>query len=284
MDAKRKIFIVWGTFCLLIMLFAAWRMSAQQAVTPDDAGKPQARHDPLAELAPENRALFDSLREAAQIGNDADVLTNGKKLLPALRADTPVNNFVTQLTASAATETGETSYALTLIKPLADAHPEDWHAAALLVRIYAESGERALRDQAIGHLHALHKRTADSDFAKLHTFPIQKAKLHSGYALFLYPFEPLAPHNAYLVALVYTSEGKQDSRIEIDSEDVDQAFFKAKKRGDRRFSVDSYRPNETNPNWPESQALHGFIDGVFDYDAMRDRMMMVANDEESKHK
>jgi len=212
------------------------------------------------------------------------VLTDGKKLLPALKTDTPLADFVTQLTAGAAVETGDTGYALALMKPFMEAHPKDWHGAALLARIYAESGEKALRDQQIAHLLDLHKQTTDSDFAKLHIFPIQKVKLHSGYAVFLYPFEPMGRDNAYLVALIYTNEGKQDYRIEIDSDDVDQAFFKAKKRGDRRFSIDSYRQNKTNSNWPESQALHGFIDGVFDYDAMRDRMITIANGEESQQK
>jgi hypothetical protein len=238
----------------------------------------------LAELTAENRDLFYALREAAKKGNDADVLADGKKLLPALQTGTPLANFVTLLTAESATEVGETSYALSIAKPLFDAHADDWHVAALLTRLYAESGDETLRDQQIVRLIDLHKRTSDPDFAKLHTFPIQKIKLHSGYAVFLYPFEPLKPHNVYLLALIYTKEDKQDYRIEIDSEEVDQAFFKPKKPGDRRFSIDSYRQNETNPNWPESQALHGFIDGVFDYDAMRDRMMQIANGEESKQK
>jgi hypothetical protein len=284
MDAKRKIFIGFISSCLLTMLLAAWQLSAQQAGPPDAAGKPQEHQDPLAELSPENRAVFDALREAAQHGQDADVLTDGKKLLPALQKGTMLADFVTLLTANAATEAGETSYALSLAKPLFDTHPEDWHVAALLTRLYAENGDKALRDKQIASLIDLHKRTSDPDFAKLHTFPIQKIKLHSGYAVFLYAFEPIGRHNIYLVALIYTKEGKEDYRIEIDSEDVDQAFFKPKKPGERRFSIDSYRQNETNANWPESQALHGFIDGVFDYDTMRDRMMAVANAGESHNK
>lgn len=284
MDVKRKILILVVFSCFLILLISVRQLSAQQTVAPDTAQKPQEHPDPISELTPENRALFDALREAAQHGRDADVLTNGKKLLPALQTGTPLADFVTQLTAGSAVETGDTDYALTLIKPLVDAHPKDWHAAALLVRIYAEGREKALRDQQIAHLLELHKQTTDPDFAKLHIFPIQKIKLHSGSAVFLYPFEPMGRDKVYLVALIYTNEGKEDYRIEIDSEDVDQAFFKAKKPGERRFSIDSYRQNATNSNFPESQALYGFIDGVFDYDLMRDRMVIVANGEGSKHK
>lgn len=235
--------------------------------------------NPLADLSPENRALFDAVRDAAQHGRDADALADGRKLLSALNPGSPLAGFITQLTAGAAIETGETSYALTLIKPFAEAHPKDWHAAALLARAYAETGEKALRDRQIAHVLELHQQTEDPDFAKLHVFPIQKVKLHSGYAVFLYPFEPLKPYNTYLVALIYTSDGRLDHRLELGSEDADQAFFKSRKPGERRFSIDSYQKNEKNENLPETQALYGFIDGVFDYDRMRDLMVKVANGE-----
>ena len=284
MRAKQKVFIVLAVYCLLLTVSSTRPISAQQPASPDDTSESQGTPDPLVGLTPENRDTFYALREAAQKGRDADVLANGKKLLPALQTGTPLADFVAMLTANAATEAGETSYALTLVKPLVDSHPKDWHAASLLTRLYAESGEVGLRDQQIASLIAMHKQSTDPNFTKLHIFPIQKIKLHSGYAVFLYPFEPMGRDNIYLVAMIYTDEGKQDYRIEIDSDDADQAFFKAKKHGDRRFSIDSYRQNATNPSWPESQALHGFIDGAFDYDAMRDRIVMIANGEESQHK
>lgn len=284
MNAKRKICIALGAFCLLSALSATCELSAQQTAAPAAAGNSQSLQDLIAELPPEQHALFNALREAVQEGHDTDVLADGKKLLLGLQTNTSLADFVTQITAGAAIETGDTSYSLALIKPFVDAHPKDWHAAALLVRVYAESGEKALRDQQIAHLLDLHKQTSDPDFAKLHIFPIQKVRLHSGYAVFLYPFEPLKPYNTYLVGMIYTSDGKSDYRLELGSEDADQAFFKPKKRGERRFSIDSYRKNEKNANWPESQALHGFIDGVFDYDTMRDRMMKVANPDELPRK
>jgi hypothetical protein len=278
MEIKRKSSSSWVVFGLIFFLTTTWCLAAQQSETSTDKDHAQASSDPLAELSPSDRALFDALRDAVQKGHDADVLANGRKLLPALKTGTPLTDFVTYLTANAATEAGETSYALSLTKPLADAHPQDWRSAALLVRLYAESGDKDLRDKQITQLIAIHKQTSDDYFAKLHIFPIQKVKLHSGYVVFLYPFEPLGSHNSYLIAMVYTNEGKEDYRIEIESDSGDQAFFKAKKPGERRFSVDTFRKNEKNPDWPESQALHGFIDGVFDYDVMREQMLKVANE------
>jgi hypothetical protein len=284
MGARRKTVVLWGTVGLLICVNMALPLPAQQPTSAADAASHQTNQDPLAELSPENRALFNSLREAAQHGRDIDVVASGKKLLPALSPGTPLADFVTQLTGTSALETGETDYALTLMKPLADAHQDNWRVAAVLARLYAESGDKAMRDQQIAHMLALHQQTSDPAFAKLHTFPIQKEALPSGSAVFLYPFEPVGRENSYLIALIYTKEGKLNYRIELESADVDQAFFKPKHPGERRFSIDTFRQNATNPNWPESQALHGFVDGVFDFDVMRDRMMAVANGEESPQK
>jgi hypothetical protein len=285
MKAKRKTGELWAIFGILICLNMTWSgLPAQQPGASKDTKNPQTHQDPLTELSPENRDIFNALHEAAQQGRDSDVVANGKRLLTVLTPETPLADFVAQLTATSALETGDTSYALTLIKPITVAHPDDWHAAAILTRLYAETGDKAQRNQQIAHMIALHKQTSDPAFAKLHTFPIQKVTLKSGSAVFLYPFEPLARHNSYLIALIYTKEGKESFRIELESDDVDQALFKPKHPGERRFSIDTFRQNETNPNWPESETLHGFVDGVFDYDTMRDLMLKADNEQVPTHK
>jgi hypothetical protein len=278
MEAKSRTLLLLGALVLVID-HSTSPLSAQDSTAPAVAASTSAQTDPLADLSPENHALFDAIRDAAQHGNDAVVLADCKKLLPALKPDTELADFITHLAANAALETGDTAYSLTLIKPVAEAHPDDWRASTMLARLYAETGDTAHRDQQIAQVIALHQRTSDPDFARLHVFPIQKVMLHSGYAVFLYPFEPLKPYNTYLVALVYTSDGKSDYRLELGSEDADQAFFKPKHPGERRFSIDSYRKNEKNPDLPETQALHGFVDGKFDYDKMRDLLVKTANGE-----
>jgi len=258
---------------------AAAALPAQQSLPRDNAESVQLNQNSLADLSPENREVFSALEDAAQQDRYADVVKEGRILLPSLAQDTPLANFVTLAISGSAIETGDDSSALSLLKPYTVAHPRDWHAAALLARAYAESGDKTLRDQQIAHVIDLHKQTADPDFADKHIFPIQKVQLHSGYAVFLYPFEPLKPYNTYLVALIYKSDGTLDYRLELGGEDEDQAFFKPKKRGDRRFSIDSYHETEVNGQKSESQGLMGFIDGAFDYDSMRDQMVKVANGE-----
>lgn len=282
MEAKR----CFGTpaLCLGIFLTAALghpTTGQQPAAFRGTTG--QSQSDPLAELSSENRSLFEELRTAAQQNDDATTLETGKKLIPALTPGTGLCDFVTGLAAGAAVEMGDTAYALTLLKPLTERHPDDWRSAALLARAYAEIGDSKSRDKQIAEVIALHKVSPDPAFKKLHVFPIQKVKLKSGSAVFLYPFETLKPYNTYLVALVNKSDGKQDYRLELESNEVDQAFFKPKKQGERRFSIDSYRKNDKNENWPESQSLYGFVDGVFNYDLMRDLMVKVANGEALPH-
>jgi len=281
MEAKLKCGAATASLGLILAMAAVSPLGGQEPAASSDSATSQSKNDPLVDLSPDNRALFDELRTAAQQNDNANTLATGRKLLPALKLGTQLSDFVTQLTAGSAIETGEISYALSLLKPFIDAHPDDWRAASLLARAYAESGDKVLRDQQIAHVTALHKETSDPAFAKLHIFPIQKVTLHSGYALFLYPFEPLGNHHTYLMAAIFTSSGKEDYRIELESDDVDQAFFKSKHPGERRFSIDTYRESNVGGKLSESQALHGFIDGIFNYDAMRDRMVSTANGEES---
>ena len=106
----------------------------QQPGAPDNSANPQAQTDPLAELSPENRALFDNLRQAAQQNDDAATVAAGKKLLTALKLDSSLIDFVTELTAGSAIETGETADALTLLKPFSAVHPDDWRTASHLAR------------------------------------------------------------------------------------------------------------------------------------------------------
>lgn len=127
MEARRETVIPWETLGLLLVMNIALLLPAQQPTAPAKTGNPQAHQDPLAELSPENRTLFNSLREAAQQGRDSDVVASGKKLSPALKPRIPLADFVTQLTGTSALDNGETNYALSLMKPLADAHPDDWH-------------------------------------------------------------------------------------------------------------------------------------------------------------
>jgi len=280
MKIKRKSNLLLGMLGLIFFLTATWYLPAQQASTPADKDHAQPQSDPPAELSPENSSVLNALREAVKKYNMTDILADGRVLLPALKPGTVMFDGVIKLTAQAALETGDTNYALTLIKPLAELPPTDWVAAELLARLYAESENKELRDKQIAHLLDLHSHTTDKQFAEQLTFTIQRVKLHSGYAVLLYPFKPLKPYSTYLIAEIWNNEGKMDYRIELESMGTDQLLFKAKKPGERRFSIDTFVESKKG----EKQALMGFIDGVFEYDAMRDSLIAIANRKEAPHK
>jgi hypothetical protein len=218
MEIQRKSSFVWGLFGLIFLLTSTCHLSAQQAPTPGDKDHAQTPSDPLAGLTPENRSRFNELREAIKREDLTATLANGRILLPALKPGTVLVDSIMKLTAQAALETGDTNYALTLIKPLAELPPTDWVAAELLTRLYAESGNKELRDNQIAHLLDLHSHTSDKQFADQPTFTIQKIQLHSGYVVFLYPFKQLKPSNNYLTAEIWSSKGEYSYRIVIDSE------------------------------------------------------------------
>ncbi|HEY9712245.1 MAG TPA: hypothetical protein V6C72_02170, partial [Chroococcales cyanobacterium] len=68
MRTRRKIATRLGTFGLMIWFSAAWRLPAQQPATPDGTQNNQtlnnSQSDSLSDLSVQNRALFDSIRDA----------------------------------------------------------------------------------------------------------------------------------------------------------------------------------------------------------------------------
>lgn len=174
MEAKQRLRAASVPLGLILALTTVSPLLGQDPVGSTDSATAQSQSDPLAGLSSENRTLFDTLCKAAQQNDDATTLASGRKRLPALAPGTTLCDFVTQLTAGSAVETGDAVFALSLLKPFTDAHPDDWRAASLLARAYAESGDKSLRDEQVAHVIDLHKKTSDPTFAKVHIFPIQK--------------------------------------------------------------------------------------------------------------
>lgn len=67
-------------------------------------------------------------------------------------------------------------------------------------------------------------------------------------------------------------------RIELDSDDGDQVYFKEvhpdlAAKGDRRYSLDVFGPD---PTLPSGHALIQFFDGAPSYDTVRERILAIA--------
>lgn len=66
-----------------------------------------------------------------------------------LHAMVPENQIITDGTAETAVTLGDDAFAISLLKPWAAAHPEDWFALEWLARAYAQIGDAADRDNTI---------------------------------------------------------------------------------------------------------------------------------------
>jgi hypothetical protein len=93
----------------------------------------------------------------------------------------------------------------------------------------------------------------------------------------------MGPHNTHLTAQIDDASGAMVLRIELDSDDPDQVYFKQihpelAARGERRYSLDAFASDKL---LPDSKADHHeliqFFDGAPSYDVVWERILAMAN-------
>jgi hypothetical protein len=184
-------------------------------------------------------------------------------------------------TAEAALGAGQRTYAISLLKPIEERDGTDCPARTLLARAYAEEGQLAERDAETSALTALHKQAPDSPIGKLDAFLLEQHSLKGGGAVTIaYILRPWGPHNTHLLSEIYDASGNLVLHIELDSDDADQVDFKEihpdlAAKGDRRFSLDAFGPRPL-PDGTVDHALIQFFDGAPSYDAVRERILAIA--------
>lgn len=238
------------------------------------------RPNPLSELSAEDHALFDQAGKAFQQEKFAEASEVFRSLLPRLTPGNSLQLYVSKMASESALNIGDNSFALETLKPIAETSPNDWQAASLLARCYAQSGEKQLRDQMIARVVDLHKRSVDAQIGKLQAIVLERVELAKGKVLFFYSLEPWGRFNTYLMARIYDSSGEQTFRIAVESSDVDQAYIEKKAPGVRRFSYDGYGQPQKHEDGTTSysQALLGFFDGKFDYDEEKTKILKLAEE------
>jgi hypothetical protein len=212
----------------------------------------------------------------------ADALAELRGLLAQLPANTPAQNAMAERAAEAALEAGDRAYAISLLKPIEEHDGSDCLARTLLARAYAESGQSTERDAEITALTALHKQAPKSPAGKLDMFLLERHSLKNGRTVSIgYALRPFGPHNTHLLAEIYDASGSTGLRIELDSDDGDQVYFKETHpdlaaKGDRRFSLDLFAQDLTQPNGQIDHALVQFFEGTPSYDTVRKRILEIA--------
>ncbi len=242
-----------------------------------------AAGDPLSQLSSDQRQVYDAAARQFSAERYADAFAAFKTLLAQLPPG-PTHLVVSRYASEAALNVGEYSFAKSTLVPVAEADTNDWQAAAMLARLYAETGDKPGRDAQLAHLVDLHKRAVSSQIAQMKQLLVERISIPSGFIRVWYSLEPWGSYKTYLFCRVYNTAGEQVLRIALESADFDQPQF-AKEHPDlaaagaRRFSLDGYGPQEKMPDGTVkgTHMTYGFFDGQPPYDAIRQQIIAIAN-------
>jgi hypothetical protein len=269
----------------LATALTAGSMAAQASLT---AQQLTTRCDPppgsLGQLTRTQKKAFMEAEGLHVAGRYADALGELRGLLAQLPQNTPAQSVIAERTAEAALEAGDRGYATSLLKPIEEHDGSDCLARTLLARADAENGQSAERDAEISALTALHKQAPESPAGKLDVFLLEQHSLKvGGIVRIWYALRPWGPHNTHLSSEILDASGGMIVRIDLDSDDPDQVYFRQihpdlAAKGDRRFSLDAFGPDRTLPDGKidHPHALIQFFDGTPSYDAVRERILAIA--------
>lgn len=267
---------------LLAAAMTAGTLTAPASLTAQEL---TTRCDPpsgsLGRLTRTQKKAFMESQNMFIAGRYADALAELRGLLTQIAPNTPAQTAMAERTAEAALEAGDRAYAISLMKPIEEHDGGDCLARTLLARAYAENGQSAERDAEISALTALHKQAPKSPAGKLDMFLLEKHGLKGGGSVAIgYALRPWGPHNTHLRAEIFNASGDTILVIELDSDDGDQVYFKQihpelAAKGDRRYSLDAFGPDRL-PDGKIDHALIQFFDGAPSYDAVRERILTIA--------
>ncbi len=238
---------------------------------------------PETTLAPEQQQKLDVANRLFQSGQYADAVSHYKQLLGEVDASNPQHNLIAKFACESALNIGENSFVLDTLRPMETADPNDWQAAALLARLYTQTGQKNLRDSELARLVDLHRRAASPQIAKLQQIPLETVPFSRGTIRIFFSLEPWSRFNIYLMSRVYDLSGKQVYRITLESADFDQPNFAKEHpdlaaKGVRMFSLDGYGPDIqlANGQTTQNHSTFGFYSGRPEYDTYRARVLEIA--------
>ena len=181
----------------------------------------------LARLSKIQKNAFSKSRDLFVAGRYAEALSELRDLMAQVQQNTLAQTALAERAAEAAIEAGERAYAISPLKPIEVRDNSDCLARTLLARAYAEDGRSADRDAEISALTALHGTAPKSPAGKLDVFEIEKHSMKGGGVVgILYALRPWGPRNTHLYSEIVDASGKMVLRIELDSDDSDQVYFR----------------------------------------------------------
>lgn len=231
----------------------------------------------IARLTPDQKQQYDAAVQNFNGQNYADALVHYKALLK----DLPNDPILLKFSSESALNTGDTAYALNNLKPVAQANPDDWQAAGLLTRAYAESGDKTDRDAGIAHMIELHKRGLTPPH--LQQYLLERVSVGGKTVLIFTSLEPWGHYKVYNYAQVYGEDSHLAMRLTLESNDTDQPLFarqhpKEAAAGARLFSIDGYSDSvSSDGQHTETHATYKFFTGQPSYDTVRETFLSIAS-------
>ena len=246
------------------------------------AQEPVVRCDPpagsLSRLNKAQKATFLKSQDTLLAGRYTEALKQLRDLLEELPVESPAHLAVAERAAEAALYAGETEYAITLLKPVEKHDGSDCAARTLLARAYAENGKSAERDAELTALTTLHAQSPRVPAGQLDMFLLEEHKLDSGGAVTIwYVLRPFGAMQTHLFAEVSGRSGSELVRIELNSDDGLQVYFKEQHpelaaKGERQYSLDALALNHGKPEHATIQ----YYDGIPAYDTVRQKIFEIA--------
>ena len=218
----------------------------------------------------QQKQLFEEAESSFNAKQYPEALATFKQLLSELPGDAILSKFASE----AALNTGDLTFALNAVKPVAQADPDDWQASALLTRACAESGDAACRDAGIAHMLDLHTRGVTP--RRMQRYILERLKVGENMLVIWTSLEPWGPYKVYALGQVVNAEGNIFLRATLESNDADQPMFAKEypeepSKGARRFSLDGYLNTGTNGEGKQTQShsTYKFFVGQPTYDVIR---------------
>jgi hypothetical protein len=267
-----------ATAFVAVPLFFFSPVSRAQANAGGAPAQRETTQDLMAKLNPQQKQQFDDASKAFGQKQYADSLA----LHQALLKDFPADPILLKFAGEDELANGDAATAMAALKPLAQADPDDWQAAAMLTRACAEAGDARCRDAQIAHMLDLHARGITPP--RLQQYEVESVKVGDNTLAINTSLVPWGNYKVYALGRLTDSTGKLLFRITLESSDFDQPGFAKEHpedaaKGRRRFSIDTYKETGTDSsgNRSETQGLYKFIDGQPSYAAIRADFLKIAD-------
>jgi tetratricopeptide (TPR) repeat protein len=265
-------------FLLVSMLLPAGTPAQSSPAPASPAPTRESPQDLLAKLNPQQKQQFDQTGKLVAAKQYADALEGYQRLLGELPGDAVLSKYASE----AALNSGDPTFALNALKPIAQADPDDWQAAALLTRACAQSGDTSCRDSGMAHMLNLHTRGVTP--LGMRQYILEQVKAGENTLLIWTSLEPWGYYKIYAMGQVINPQGKLFLRATLESNDADQALFAKEhpteaSKGLRSFSLDGYLDTGTNANGQRTQthATYQFFVGQPSYELVRESFIKIAS-------